>query len=35
MLQVKNQNSDELKQSYFKVKTATIEHMKELLHDIK
>ena len=29
------QTSEQLRKSYFKIKTSTVEHMKELLHDIK
>lgn len=29
------QTPEQVKKSYFKVKTTTVEHMKELLHDIK
>lgn len=30
-----NLNNEEIKQSYFKIKTSTIEHMKDLLHEVK
>lgn len=29
------ENNQELKKSYFKIKTSTVEHMKDLLHEIK
>jgi hypothetical protein len=29
------ENLEEAKKAYYKVKTSTVEHMKELLHNIK
>jgi len=35
MIDESNQDLNNAKKSYFKVKTSTVEHMKDLLHDIK